>query len=54
METLQYEIEQFGVGFVVGAWDEAMRAVVRLSMESYPAFEQAQAALFTGSWTLMG
>lgn len=54
MESLQYEIMQIGIGFVVGVWDEAMRDVVRVSMESFPAFEQAQIALFTGSWTLMG
>lgn len=52
MEVLQYQVIEAGNGFCIAAFDESIGGFSRLSKEAYPQFEEACAALFTGTWTL--
>ncbi|MDP1573158.1 MAG: hypothetical protein Q8M09_14935 [Pseudomonadota bacterium] len=54
MELLQLDVIKSGDGFCVAAYDEALHRFVRLSKERYRQFDQASAAIFSGSWTLLG
>ena len=52
MEVLQYQVIEAGNGFCIAAFDESLGGFSRLSKEVYQLFEEACAALFTGTWTL--
>ena len=52
MEVLQYQVIEARHGFCIAAFDESIGGFIRLSKESYQRFEEACAALFTGTWTL--
>ena len=52
MEVLQYQVIEASNGFCIAAFDESLGSFCRLSKESYQQFEEACAALFTGTWTL--
>ena len=52
MEVLQYQVIEASNGFCIAAFDESIGDFSRLSKEAYQQFEEACAALFTGTWTL--
>ena len=52
MEVLQYQVIEASNGFCIAAFDESIGGFCRLSKEVYQRFEEACAALFTGTWTL--
>ena len=52
MEVLQYQVIEASNGFCIAAVDESIGDFSRLSKEAYQQFDEACAALFTGTWTL--